>query len=153
VQKSVHLTRRANQGHTAIVANIRFIQPNPFHRIFCIPFTPKKKRLTRRANQGHNATIAKIVEPARRNPRRAFSLPSFYFLPSFSLASLFIGNFQIGRRPHVTTPHLPTPRRLRRQRAAVRTTSAEHEFAGTREPAGPRRGACCPPHAAPTNTG
>jgi len=65
VQKPVHLTRRANRGHTAIVANIRFIQPNPFHRIFGIPFNVSKKRLTRRANQGHNGTIAKIVEPAR----------------------------------------------------------------------------------------
>jgi hypothetical protein len=90
----LRLTRRANQGHTDIIADI--IEPaseNPqrafrlpptigrdsfnfsklFRRIFGNLFT-SEKRLTRRANHRHYGIIAKHLKLARSDPPRAFLL-------------------------------------------------------------------------------
>jgi hypothetical protein len=120
----LHLTRRANQGHIDIIANI--VQPAPgnrqrvFHFVrsyrqrqfqvvevvslhFLLLVYDLEKNLTRRANHRHNGIIAEIIRPARRNPPRAFLL-------EFS-------NRTAAAR-HDAAPPRPSPER--RQRAAVR---------------------------------
>jgi hypothetical protein len=90
--RKLRLTRRPNQGHIAIIADIvkpapgnrqrvfRFLQDSrsrkfQFVEFFSLHFLQfvdgHENGLTRRANQGHNDIIAK---PARRNPLRVFLL-------------------------------------------------------------------------------
>ena len=85
----VRLTRRANHGHLeyrrtnrkARAARWRAFLMALQQGSFSKPFVAflrlvrcPEKYLTRRANQAHSRIIAKLLKPARRNPRRAFSL-------------------------------------------------------------------------------
>jgi len=71
-----------------------------------VPIT-RKKDLTRRANQGHINIIAR-TDKARAEKS----------------AAGFLFEIPIGRRPHVTTPHLPARRQSVASRAVVRTHSS-----------------------------
>ena len=83
-----------------------------------------EKHLTRRANHRHIIIIAKIVQSPGGEIRRG----------------LFVWKIPIGRRPHVTTPHLPTP--VAWGVAGVSPSElSRSSLAGTRERAGARRGA------------
>ena len=82
----------------------------------------QKKDLTRRANQGYNNIIAR-TDKARAEK---------------SAAGFLFDEIPIGRRSHVTTPHLPA----RRQSvdSVPPSEPPSSPLAGTRERAGARRG-------------
>jgi hypothetical protein len=131
------LTRRANQGHIDIIADI--VEPAPENRQRAFQWRRRypqrqfqviepvsshfpqfvngsKRSLTRRANQGHINIIAK-TRPGRRNPPWAFLLK----YPNRTAAAR-----------HDASSSSLSPER--RQRAAVRAPTT---LAGTRERGGP----------------
>jgi len=76
--------------------------------------------LTRRANQGHIAIIARNLKSPRGDIR----------------GGLFVCLSPIGRRPHVTTPHLPAP--CLRVGSEPPSELSEPLLAGARETRRPR---------------